>query len=303
MREPPDFFRLTGVFSCEFAACCGTGRMLHLVCGVCALLRTGCRAQCFAHAAGVALPAARRRRNAALPYVSYCISHVLASSCMSSLSVARCLLHAWPVVCRLLREVCRMTHVALVSLALSSVVRCTPSVVFSTLSVVRCVLHVACCLARCTSSLLAASCPLHGACCLDVVCCTRRVVRCIFPVACSPSHVVCCLLHSFQFARCCPLRVVCGTAVRQIVSAARSPSSVLCLHFLHCMRSVVCRLFPVACPSVAWRALSVACPTSHLVTLHVSALRVVGCMLHVARPLPHCVACPFLHAGCCRLHR
>ncbi len=66
------------------AACCGTGRMLHLVCGVCAVLRTGCRGQCFTHAAGSPLPAARLTRNAAVPCVSCGSSHVLVSSCMSS---------------------------------------------------------------------------------------------------------------------------------------------------------------------------------------------------------------------------
>ena len=60
------------------------GRVLHLVCGVCAVLRTGCRVQFYAHTVGCPLPAARRTQNAAVPCVSCCISHVLASSCMTS---------------------------------------------------------------------------------------------------------------------------------------------------------------------------------------------------------------------------
>jgi hypothetical protein len=50
--------------------------------GVCAVLRTGCRVQRFANAAGCPPYAAHRIRNAAVPCVCCCISHVLAASCM-----------------------------------------------------------------------------------------------------------------------------------------------------------------------------------------------------------------------------
>jgi hypothetical protein len=123
------------------AACCGTGRMLHLDCGVCAVLRTGCRVQCFAHAA-CPLPAARRTRSVAVSCVSSCISHVLASSCMSSavcctLSVARV---AW--LCRLLPGVC--CRVAVLPCCL--VVCCQLCFPDSSLHVACCTLPVACCM-------------------------------------------------------------------------------------------------------------------------------------------------------------
>ena len=84
----------------------------------------------------------------------------------------------------------------------------TPSVVFSTLPEVCCVLHVACCTSLHAASRVACRCfryicPLHGACCLDVVCCTR-VVR--WSGTFSPLHIACRLLH---FPRCM-LRVVDG---------------------------------------------------------------------------------------------
>jgi hypothetical protein len=82
---------------------------------------------------------------------------------------ARCLLHALPVVWRLLRGVCRMTHVPLLSLALLCVVRCTLSVVFSTLFVVCCMLQAACC-------------TLHATLRVARRCCSLHVARCMAPV-------------------------------------------------------------------------------------------------------------------------
>jgi hypothetical protein len=155
---------------------------------------------------------------------------------------------------------------------------------WGTLHVARCAVHVVCC-------------PLHIARCMPHVVWLSSVARGVSSGAFSPAHVPRRMLSvvyytvSSGLARC-PLRVVCGIAVRRIGSAARSPSSVLCLHVLHCMRSVVCCLFPVACPSVAWRALSVACPTSHLVSR-----RKRGTTLHVVR-CESSVACCMLHLPC-----
>ena len=142
-------FRVCLLHAAAPVVCC-------ILCVASAVLRTGCRVQCFAHAAGCALPAARRTRNAAVLCVSCCISHVLASSCMSSavcctLSVA---CSVW--FCRLLRGVCCMPRVACCLVALLPVVNglfqnscCMPHVA-------RCMLHAACCVAcRC--------CPLHAA--------------------------------------------------------------------------------------------------------------------------------------------
>ena len=288
------------------AACCGTGRMLHLVCGVCAVLRTGCRVQCCAHAAACPLPAARRTRNVAVP----CVSCGMCSRPLACrlLSVARYLLHALPVVCSFLRGVCCLTYFASFSVALLSVVRCTLSVVFSTLSVVCCMLHAACFLARCMSLLSAACCLKSGACCmLPFSGCMSFVVRCILPAACRMLSGSCLLYAAYRqlhFPRCISLAVpyispmdvaccqlcvahfpvvVCGIAGRWIVSAC--PFFVACRTF-----SVACGLFSVARPSVPCRmpcALSVACPISHR---HVAcaALRVVGCTLHVpCRMLSH----------------
>ena len=133
------------------AACCGTARMvmLHLVCGVCAELRTGCLTQCFAHAAGCVPSAARRTQRTAVLRAACCISHVLASPCMLSafcctLSVACCPLG--------------------VAGCLLSAARCLPSAACR-------MLRVVCCLVW--------RCPLHAVCCLShVVCCMPPVVGC-----------------------------------------------------------------------------------------------------------------------------
>jgi hypothetical protein len=291
-----------------FAACCGTGRMLHLACGVCAVLRTGCRVQCFAHAAACPLPPARRTRYAAVPCVS-----------MLQLACARVLLHA---VCCLIHVVCCMRRLALpssarwllhaacclVSCCLVAccqwsfhrfhVVCCMLHVACCTLPVACCTLPVACCMLRCMTLLpaaccsksgaccplrvasrllFAAHCLLHGACCLDVVCCTR-VVGYIFPDACCMlSSVVRCTFSSGRLRHCCPLDRVCV------------PFLCCTSHVLRCMVAAACCPSP-QCPPAAWCALPIACPTSHLVTVHVlrCASSVACCRPHV--PLPHAVA-------------
>jgi hypothetical protein len=160
-----------------FAACCGTGRMLHLLYGVCAVLSTGRRVQCFAHAAGCPLPTARRTRNAAVPCDSCGISHVLASSSMSSavyctLSVA-CV--AWS--CRLLRGICCMLHVALLPVAC-----CQWSC--SKFHVVCCMLHVARCMLHVALHVVLVRCMLLEVLrMLPVAWCMPFAVRCILPAA------------------------------------------------------------------------------------------------------------------------
>ena len=90
VRERPASVRLISYASMPAAWCRFRVCLLHaaapvvccILCVASAVLRTGCRVQCFAHAAGCPLPPARRTRNAAVPCVSCCISHVLAASCM-----------------------------------------------------------------------------------------------------------------------------------------------------------------------------------------------------------------------------
>jgi hypothetical protein len=159
--------------------------------------------------------------------------------------------------------------------------RCPLSFPHCLLSAACCMLHVACYLARCTSLLFAAYCPLHGACCLDVVCRRLHFSRCIFP-RCT-LHVVCCLLHSFQWSlACCPSRLVCGIAVRRIVSAARCLLSVA-----YRTLSVVRCLLPVACPSVPCRMVCAVCRLTRVASRHVACcvLYVLSCMLSLC-PLP-----------------
>ena len=134
----------------------------------------------------------------------------------------------------------------------------------------RCPLHAACCMLRCTTVLSAACCLKSGACCLlHAVCYVLHAVHCMAHVACRfllhaacrplhfpycALHVAWCLLHTLQWCLArCPLRVVCGIAVRWIGSAAR------------CLWSVL--MLPAQVPHVAWCALSVCrqVPRSHLV--------------------------------------
>jgi hypothetical protein len=262
------------------AACCGPGRMMHLVYGVCAIMRTGCRVQRFAHAAGCPLPAARCTRNAAVPCVSSCISHVLASSCMSSavacpLNASRCPL---PVPgCLLwsfLRGVCCLLHAACGLLPC-----CLLSGARRLLSFPRCLLSVACCplpVARCTVSValhvIVARCVLLAVWrMLPVARCMSSVVRCILPAACCPD-VVCCMFHVMSSVACCLLSVVC------------------CLLRI-CQWSREGRLLRHCCPSD--RVCCTLCAAYRtLVTLRVGHCESSRCMLHGPHPLSHAVPCP-----------
>jgi hypothetical protein len=331
-------------------AACGRFRvcLLHAVapvvccilCGVCAVLRTGCRVQCFAHAAARPLRAARRAQKSVVPQVR-------ASSCVSSaacctLSVA-CV--AW--FCRLLRGVCCMPHIALLPVALLSVVNGP----FSTLSVACCTLHVACCMLHVALHVVVVRCMLLEVWrMLPVARCMSFVVRCVLSAACRMLsrccllHAACrqlhfprCMLHGCIFCdACCMLSVVCCLfsgdhrrhAVRWIVSAARSP--------LHVARSplpvVGCR-YPAPVSHVACRVCClwpVPRRISSRCTLRRCVSSVACCMSHVLRcmwsvfyclpecPTSHGVRClsrvPTSHlvtlrvlccatsAACCTLH-
>jgi hypothetical protein len=199
VRELPDFFRLTRVFSCEFAACCGTGRKLHLLYGVCA-----CCALVAAYNASRMLlglrcpvPAAHEMQQCrVVPIASRMCSRPLACRL---LSVVRCLLHALPAACRLLRGVSRMLQTTC-----SRVAWCPLHAVFATLAVVYC-MHVARCMLRHRSWLFAACCTKSGACCMF------RVARCLICVAYfrCPLPVARCLLHGACSVACrgCSLHI------------------------------------------------------------------------------------------------
>jgi len=271
------------------------------------VLRTGCREQCFAHAA-CPLPAARRTRNAAVSCVFCCISHVLASSCMPSvvcctLSVARV---AW--FTRLLPGVCCRVALFLVACCQWCFPNSSLHVACCTLPVARCMLHVALhvVVVRCMllevwrmlpvrdacRLLFAAYCPLHAACCLDVACCTLHVVSCTFPVARCMSSVAFSVMH----VACSQLSVARFPVV---IGGTLSVGSCL-LHVLRCMSHVLRCPWSVACiPPPCPTSHGVCClsagPRSPLVTLHVAALRVVCRMLQTARPL---VACCLLSVAC-----
>ena len=87
-------------------------------------------------------------------------------------------------------------------------------------------------------------------------------------------HVVNCLVHTFQRASAALLSVVPYLRVLSLLHVARSP-----------LHGVCCLLPQPPVSHAGWCALPVACPMSHLVTVHVAALRVVCRMLHDARPL------------------
>jgi hypothetical protein len=235
------------------------GRVLHLVCVVCAVLRTGCP-----------LPAAR-----CSPHTKCGISHVLAFSCMSyavcCLLSVKCCSCPLPVPgclpCGFLRGVCCFAACGLLPCCLLSFPRCLFLVICCLLPVARCPLPVARCLLRCMSLLLAAYCLQSGACCLlRVACrllfaayCPLHVVRMLslacfmscrpLHVVCCMVHVVCCLLRICQWSRqgcllryCCPSDRVCCTlsvAYRTLVTlrVARCESAVAC-----CMTHVSCRM-------------------------------------------------------------
>ncbi len=170
-------------------------------------MRTGCRGQCFAHAAACALPAARLARNAAVRCVSCCVSHVLASSCMPS--VVCCLLS---VACCPLPVVCRRPACCLLSLALLHV--CCP-------------VHAVCCLFRvvytkpgsyCMRTLPGVRCMLSVALHVVVARCMFHEVRRVLPVRRCTLFVTCCMSSAAwrMLSGCCAV-------ARCVSSVAFSP--------------------------------------------------------------------------------
>ncbi len=170
-----------------------------ILCVVCAVLRTGCRGQCFAHTAGwvahwlsCPLLAARRTRNAASRMFSRSLACRMLSvvCCPLNAAVARC---PFPVVCRVV--FCAVSA-ALPPVVYCLVVCCLFHVVFSSLSVACCPLPVA-------------RCPLHGVCCVACHCCSLRIACSLAHVACCALHVVCCSLYIARcmLSGCCLLHV------------------------------------------------------------------------------------------------
>jgi hypothetical protein len=296
-------FRVCLLHAAAPVVCC-------ILCVASAVLRTGCRVQCIAHAAGCALPAARRTRNAAVLCVSCCISHVLASPCMSS--AVCCTLSVACVVwfCRLLRGVCCMPRVACCLVAC-----CQWSFPKFLLHAARCPLHAACCMLRCTTVLSAAMLlevwrmlpvarGMFAGRCIVPAACRMLSGSCPLEAACRwlhfPRRMLHVVRHIFRDAGCM-LSIVCCTissgrlrhAVRWIVSTC--PFFVAYRTF-----SVACGLLPVARPSVPCR---MVCAVCRLVPRRISsvacyALRVVCCMLHTALSVLPVVSCPVLHVVC-----
>ena len=302
---------------CVFVACCGIGRMLHLVCGVCARL---CR---VAHWLSSAMLRACCKLCAAR-----CSSHTKCGSAVCvlwHLACARVLLH---VVCCLLHVVCcmrclvvaifcalsaacRMLPCCPLPVALLPVVRCTPSVVFSTLFVVYCMLPAARCMLRCMSWLLAACCLQSGACCMLPV---SRCMLCVM-VACRPLHGACCLsvARGVSSGAFFPVHVACrllSVAHFPVVPCTLSlacrlrhccPLDRVCVPFLCCMSHVLRCMWSVFGYPPRFPMLHAACclspgPTSHLLTLH--ALR---CASSIACCKPHAPCC-MLSLGRCLSH-
>ena len=157
--------------------------------------------------------------------------------------------------------------------------------------VVRCILlevwrmlPIACCVTY-------RGCSLHIARCMAHVVRMLCVARCVSSVAFSQMHVACRLLFVAHFSsgclrHCCPLDLVCVPFLRRM-------SHVLTLPVFGCPPQ--CPMpHGVRCLSHAPRRISsVAC----------AALRVVGCMLHVARPEPHVVSCVLPVPSCMSSHR
>jgi hypothetical protein len=139
-----------------FAACCGTGRMLHLVCGACrvahwlssTMLRACCllcAARCSPHTkcGGAVCFLLHLAFACVLLHVVCCLLHVVCCMrCLVLPSSARCLLHA---ACCLDASLPR----CLLSMVLFQNSCCMPHVA-------RCMLHAAGCVAR-------RCCPLHVA--------------------------------------------------------------------------------------------------------------------------------------------
>ena len=283
-----------------FAACCGTGRMLHLVCGVCRVARwlssTMLRACCWLCAArcsprtkcgGAVCFMLHPACACVLLHVIRCLMHVVCCMrCLVLPSSARCLLHAaCCVLPRCLVACCQWSFPKFL------------------LHAARCPLHAACCMLRCTTVLSAACCLKSGASCL--FCCALHFSRRMFPVAC-------CLVCIFQWSLArCLLRAVRGT-----LSVGPCLLHVVCclLHVACGLLSIACRTFSVACG--LWSAARPRVPMSHGVRCPSPVPRRISsrCMccvasrlLHDARPLFACcllsVACPILHAVRCLLHR
>ncbi len=195
----------------------------------------------------------------------------LFSMVFSKFHVVGCML---PVACCTLPVACCILHVALHDV------------------VVRCILLEvgACCLLRGACRLLfAAYCPLHAACCLEVVCCTLRVVRCIFPDACCMSSIVCCTFSSGRLRHAVRWIV---SASRCLWSVARSPLHVVCclLPFPAARPSarvsVACRDLSVACPISHLVTVHAADRT-----FPCRFLSLVRCVSQLARCLLHVVCC------------
>ena len=254
------------------------------------------------------LSAARRTRNAAVPWGSCCISHVLASSCMSSAvccplsaaCVARC---PFPVVCCVLfcavSAACRRPPVVYCLLV------CCPSHAACCLFHTVCgLLHAARCLLQVASHVVVVRCMLHEVWrMLHVSRCTLFDMCCIFPTACFVACRCCCAACCCRSLRgaCCLLRV-----------AGRFLFAVYCPLHGACRPDVVCMFCVALCVSfvafsrshVAWCLLHIflwclaGCPLRVICgTLFLGScrMRVASCPFSAARPR---VPCP--HGVCCQ---
>jgi hypothetical protein len=247
------------VFSSEFVACCGTGRMVHLVCGVRAVLRiwlssTMLRACCWLCAARCA-PRTKYGSAVCLPMQLACVSTLHASSCMSS------------AVCCTSSAVCCLVHSA----------RCL-------LVAILCAMSVACC------TLLAACCTLLGACCTrSVVCCCVRCIMhaAIMHAASSLAHLACCVLRVACRLLCaahCPLRLSSNVHMLY-VHAARCLCCVACrslLHVVRCIAHAVCMFSAASCTLSRYVLHVVRCMA------HVCCMSSVACCRVTQRRRPPC---------------
>jgi hypothetical protein len=309
VRERPASFRLISYIALPAAWCRFRVCLLHaaapVVCCVLCVASVPCCALVVEYNASRMLLVVRwpllaaheMRRCRAFPC---CISHVLASSCVSSAvccmrclvlpSSARCLLHA--ACCLVALMPC-----------------CLLSMVSPKFHVVCCMLHAACCMLRCMSS--AACCLKSGTCCR--LRCTSFFVRCMSPAACCmlsgsfllhaacrQVHFPCCVLHVvcciFSNACCMLSSVVCCTFSSGRLRHAVRRNSSACPFF------VACRTWSAACclPQFPCRMACAACRLARVASCPVacSALRVFGCLLQTARPLSHLVSCPLPVPSC-----
>ncbi len=130
--------------------------------------------------------------------------------------------------------------------------------------------------------------------------CTSFAVRCILPVAwrmlsrcfyCT-LYVVCCI---FPIA-CCKSSIFCCTFSSGALHVAPCLSSAALLFVGSCLLHVVCGLFSCCLPQCPMAC--AVCRLSHVASRLVHVLRVVGCILHDARSLPHVVSCPLRVQSC-----